>query len=53
MWYNVAAAMLSGDDVKTALKRRDHVASLIAAEQIKEAREMARRCQQSEFKECG
>ncbi len=52
MWYNVAAAMLSGDDEKTALKHRDHVASLITAAQIKKAREMARRCQQSEFKEC-
>lgn len=52
MWYNVAAAMLSGDEAKTALKRRDLVASLITAEQIKEAREMARRCQRSQFKEC-
>ena len=52
MWYSIAAGMLSGDDEKKALKHRDHVASLITTEQIEEAREMTRRCQQSEFKEC-
>jgi TPR repeat protein len=52
MWYSVAAAMLSGDDGKTAMKRRDHVASQMTAAQIEKAQEMARRCQQSQFKEC-
>lgn len=52
MWYNVAAAMLSGDDGEAAIKRRDHVASRMTAAQIEQAQEMARRCQQSKFKEC-
>ena len=52
MWYNVAAAALSGDEGKAAMKRRDHVASQMTAAQIEKAQEMARRCQQSQFKEC-
>ena len=52
MWFNVAAAALSGDDGKAAMKRRDDVASRMTAAQIGKAQEMARRCQQSQFKEC-
>lgn len=52
MWYYVAAETLSGDDGKTAMKRRDIVASRMTAAQIGKAQEMARRCQQSQFKEC-
>ena len=52
MWYNVAAAALSGDAGKAAMKRRDDVASRMTAAQIEKAQEMARRCQQSQFKEC-
>ena len=52
MWYSVAAAALSGDEGKAAMKRRDSVASQMTAVQIGNAQEMARRCQQSKFKEC-
>ena len=52
MWSNVAAAALSGDDGKAAMKRRDHVASEMTAAQIGKAQEMARRCQETKFKEC-
>jgi len=52
MWYTVAATMLTGDEGETALKRRDHLTSQMTAAQIEEAHEMARRCQQSQFKEC-
>ena len=52
MWFNVAAAALSGDEGKAAMKNRDHVASQMTAAQIGQAEVMARRCQQSQFKEC-
>ena len=52
MWYHIAAAMLNGDEGKAALKRRDHLTSQMTAPQIEQAQEMARRCQQSQFKEC-
>ena len=51
-WPNVAAAALSGDEGKTAMKRRDYAASQMTAAQIEKAQEMAWRCQQSQFKEC-
>jgi TPR repeat protein len=52
MWYTVAAAMLNGNEGKTAMKRRDYLTSQMTAAQIEQAQEMARRCQQSQFKEC-
>jgi TPR repeat protein len=52
MWYTVAAALLNGDEGKTAMERRDHLTSQLTASQIEQAQEMARRCQQSQFKEC-
>ena len=52
MWLNIAAAALSGDERKEALKNRDHVASQMTTAQIEKAQEMARRCHQSKFKEC-
>ena len=52
MWFNVAAAALSGDEGKAAMKNRDHVASQMTAAQIGQAEVMARRCQQSQFKGC-
>ncbi|MEP7154067.1 MAG: tetratricopeptide repeat protein, partial [Nitrospira sp.] len=52
MWYNVAAAMLNGEEGKTAMKRRDHLTSQMTAAQIEQAQEMARRCEQSQFKKC-
>ena len=52
MWYHLAAKALNGDDALVAIKLRDRVASRMSAEQIAKALEMARRCQQSQFKEC-
>lgn len=52
MWYHLAAAMLKGDEGKAALKRRDYLTSHMTAAQIEQAEEMARRCQQSQFKQC-
>ena len=51
-WFNLAAAALSGDEGKTAMKRRDRVALDMTAAQIEKAQEMALRCQRSKFKEC-
>jgi uncharacterized protein len=53
MWSSIAAAALNGEDRKAALKRRDSVASHMTAAQLEKAEEMARRCQDSQFKECG
>lgn len=52
MWYHLASALLPGSEGKAALKRRDDLTSKLTAEQIEEAQEMARRCQQSQFQEC-
>jgi uncharacterized protein len=52
MWYAVAADLLPGDKGKTAVTRRDHLTSRMTAAEIEQAQEMARRCQQSQFKEC-
>jgi TPR repeat protein len=52
MWSSIAAAALNGDDGAAALKRRDYVASHMTAAQIEKAQEMARRCQDTKFKEC-
>ena len=52
MWLTIAAAGLSGDEGKEAMKNRDHVASQMSAAQIEKAQEMARRCQKTTFKQC-
>jgi len=52
MWYSVAAASLGGDDGKKAMEHRDHVVSQMTAPQVGKAQEMARRCQETKFKEC-
>ena len=52
MWYTVSAAASSGDEGKISRERRDFVAKQMTAAQIEKAQEMARRCQQSQFKEC-
>jgi uncharacterized protein len=52
MWYSVAVAGMSGSAKKMVMKDRDHVASRMTAEQIEKAQEMARRCQETKFKEC-
>ena len=52
MWSSIAAAALNGDAGKTAMKLRDHVATQMTAAQIEKAQEMARRCQETKFKQC-
>jgi TPR repeat protein len=52
MWLNIAAATSSGDDSGEAVMLRGFAASQMTSAQIEQAQEMARRCQQSEFKEC-
>lgn len=52
MWYHIASAMLKGDEGKAAVKRRDYLTSHMTSEQIEQGQEMARRCQQSQFKQC-
>jgi TPR repeat protein len=52
MWSSLAAATLGGDEGKSAMKRRDYVAAQMTAAQIERAQEMARRCQDTKFKEC-
>lgn len=52
MWYTIAATMLSGGEQKTAITRREHLTSQMTAAQIEQAKEMARHCQQTQFKGC-
>lgn len=52
MWYSLAGAMLPGDEGKAALAHRDQLTAHMSAAQIEQAQEIARRCQQSQFKEC-
>ncbi|MGH7875618.1 MAG: tetratricopeptide repeat protein, partial [Candidatus Binatia bacterium] len=51
MWFNLAAAALGGDSRDTATKNRDRIASKMTTEQIGTAQEMARRCQESKFRQ--
>jgi len=52
MWSSVAAIAMNDDEGKAAMTRRDHVASQMTPAQIGKAQEMARRCQDTKFKEC-
>jgi len=53
MWYSVSAVTLSDiDEKESAMKERDGVASQMTAAQLKKAQAMARRCQDTKFKEC-
>jgi len=52
MWFTVAATTLSDDDGNEAVTLRDGVASRMTAAQIEKAQEMARRCQETKFKQC-
>jgi TPR repeat protein len=52
LWSSLAAAALSGDDEQMALQVRDRATARMTAGQIEKAEEMARRCQETTFKEC-
>ena len=52
MWYNVSAAALSGFMGKITTNSRNQLALQMTATQIEKAQELARRCQETKFKEC-
>ena len=52
MWYSIGAKASSGDERKTSLENRNHVAAQMTVSQIGKAHEMARRCQDTKFKDC-
>jgi len=52
MWDSLAVAALNSDVGQAAMKHRDHLASQMTDAQIERAQEMARRCQETKFKEC-
>jgi len=52
MWYTIASTMLSGDEQKTAINRRDYLTSQMNTSQIEQAQGMVHRCQQTRFKDC-
>lgn len=52
MWYHLAGIMLHGNEGKAAVGRRDYLTSQMTDEQREQAQELARRCQQSQFKHC-
>lgn len=62
MWLNLAAAFVGGDPwitallsdiVQSQLGSRDRLAAKMTPSQIERAQEMARKCEQSKFKDCG
>ena len=52
MWFNLGAALLSGEKSKKASDIRDLLAKEMTPAQIAEAQTMARKCQASNFKQC-
>jgi len=53
MWFSLAASSLTGDVGKTVSGTRDVFATAMTSQQIALATSMARRCQESKYKECG
>jgi len=52
MWSHLAAATSSGSGAIEVKKLQGDVTSRMTAAQIEKAQEMARRCQDTKFKEC-
>ena len=52
VWFSIAAATLRGDQAKTAMRDRNTIASRMPTPKLEKAQEMARRCQDTKFKEC-
>src|SRR5579871_3769520 len=52
MWFSLAAASLSGDLGATVAQSRDVFASAMSARQIALAKDMASKCQASNFRDC-
>jgi len=52
MWKNVAASLATGNTKASYIEARDDIAKQMTAAQITRARDMARQCQASNFKQC-
>jgi TonB family protein len=52
MWFSLAAASLSGDLGATVAQSRDVFASAMSSRQIALAKDMAKKCQASNYKDC-
>ena len=52
MWYNLSASSLSSEDGKKAIENRNYVAAKMTPAQLEQAQEMARKCKESNFKNC-
>jgi uncharacterized protein len=52
IWFNLAAVSLSGDELKVATSMRERVSKYMTSAQIEQAQELARKCQESNFKNC-
>jgi hypothetical protein len=52
MWLNLAAASLRGDELTEGKSTRDLISKRMTSEQIAQAQVMARKCQESNFKNC-
>ena len=53
MWYSVIVLSSSGKNARMATKSRDRVAAKMTPAQIAKAQEMAPKCQQSGYRDCG
>lgn len=52
MWFSLSASSSSGVESKQAIESRNTVAAKLTPPQLKQAQEMARKCQASNFKDC-
>ena len=52
MWIDLAASVLTGDEANQAASDRELVAQRMTPAQIAEAKEMARKCDAANFKQC-
>jgi TPR repeat protein len=53
MWFSVAALSSTGHDQEEALRARDDVAKALTPAQITDVTAKAKRCRESQFKNCG
>jgi uncharacterized protein len=52
MWSNLAASSLSGDEREKETSFLERISKNMTSAQIEQAQEMARKCQESNFKHC-
>lgn len=53
MWFSVAGLSSTGRDQTEALRARDDVAKAMTATQIADATAMAKKCKESQYRNCG